>query len=225
MKNRIISFVLALTLIVSALLGTTVFANAEDSSAALMGTSLNLAENVTVKMSVDVKSETKNTDNAKVFLGDKEIKTLPVNEALTYEDYYIFEAEVAIKDFAKDVTLKLFKEGEEKPYATVTTSAAKYCENYVEKYPTGEFRNLIDALSVYADAADRYFDDSKAAAPSVPFDVSNIPDMERNGEMPEGIAHTGATLILESETTVRHYFELANGKRIENYKFFVDLDT
>ncbi|MGN0508509.1 MAG: hypothetical protein ACI4GX_04690, partial [Ruminococcus sp.] len=42
------------------------------------------------------------------------------------------------------------------------------------------------------------------------------------GTMPEGISYYGSSLILKSETTIRHYFKLAEGKEISEYTFSVD---
>ena len=214
MKNRIISFILALTLVVSTILGAAVFAGAEGSDAEYKGTSLNLAENITVKVKV---ATAKTVKSARITVDGAEAVTVPAEKIAKSGDDYLLEAEVAVKDFAKNVKFELIGEDGAAFFEKVT-SAKAYCDVYKE----GEFSGLLAALEVYAAAAAAYFDG--AAAVSVNADLSGVADASASGEMPAGISHRSATLVLESETTVRHYFTLAEGKHIGNYKFFLDID-
>ena len=214
MKNRIISFILALTLVASTIFGATVFAGAEGSDAEYKGTSLNLAENITVKVKV---ATAKTVKSARITVDGAEAVTVPAEKIAKSGDDYLLEAEVAVKDFAKNVKFELIGEDGAAFFEKVT-SAKAYCDVYKE----GEFSGLLAALEVYAAAAAAYFDG--AAAVSVNADLSGVADASASGEMPAGISHRSATLVLESETTVRHYFTLAEGKHIGNYKFFLDID-
>ena len=222
--KKLLSFILALAISVSAILGASVVVGAEANTASLKDTALNLAENITVKMQVSISSPAAG-DYALVSVpGNKPaVKTL-IADADRYGDDYLFYAEVAVKDFANAIKLEICdKNGN--AYCTEYTSAKAYCEKYMELYPDGEFVSLIDALILYADAADRYFDASKSAGAAMTANLSGVPEVTTEGEMPDGIYHRGATLVLESETTVRHYFVIEEGKYPENYRFFVDLDN
>ena len=222
MKKRILSFILAITIVISAISGAAVLAGAEEKSAELKQAALSLAENITVKMQVSVVSPDEG-DFARVTLPDGATVSTPISEADRIGDDYLFYAEVALKDFSRDVTVEICnKDGA--AYYTATTSAKAYCENYKSGYPesNGEFSDLIAALEIYAAAADSYF--YKTAAVDVTADLSAVPDSETEGSEPDGLIHRGATLVLESETTLRHYFMLEDGRRITDYTFFVDLD-
>lgn len=214
MKNRIISYILVLALVVSTILGTAIFVGAEGSDAEYKGTALNLAENITVKVQV---ATTKTVKSARITVDGAAAVTVPAEKIAKSGDDYLLEAEVAVKDFTKDVKFELIGEDGASFFEKVT-SAKAYCDVYKE----GEFSGLLAALEVYAAAAAAYFDG--AAAVNVDADLSGVADAAASGEMPEGISHRSATLVLESETTVRHYFTLAEGKNIENYKFFLDTD-
>ena len=206
MKKRILSFVLAITLVISAIAGSAVLSGAEGVSAELKQAALSLAENITVKMQVSIASP-KEGDFARVTLPGGATVSTPVAEADRYGEDYLFYAEVAVKDFAREVKLEICDNGGN-PYYTATTSAKAYCEKYKSKYPNadGEFSALIAALEIYAAAAECYFKNTEAV--QVTADLSAVPDAKYEGNEPDGLIHRGATLILESETTLRHYFML-----------------
>ena len=220
MKNRIISLILALTLAVSAILGCAVFVGAEGSGAKLKNTALNLAENITVKMNVSVDAPTEG-DYARVTLPNGKTLDTLLSDAERYVNGYIFDAKVAVKDFSKDIKLEIFRKDATEPFYTEFTSAEAYCESYKEKYPSGDFIGLIAALELYAAAAAAYFDGGEPVSVE-----ADIPESEAKigGTLPDGLTHYSATLLLESETTVRHYFTVADGHKITDYTFFVDLD-
>lgn len=41
--------------------------------------------------------------------------------------------------------------------------------------------------------------------------------MSESGELPEGVIYYGSSLLLESETVVRHYFKVEEGVKLYNY--------
>ena len=219
MKKRILSLVVTLVVAVSVILGVSIFASAENSDG-LKQSAISLAENVTLKMEVAVAAPTDGA-YAKITLPNGEVDaTQLVASAPKNGDNYVFFAEVAVKDLAKDVTIEICDKDGATLVAPATTTALAYCDAYTAQ--GGEFNALVGALKDYANAADYYFDYSKTAEAAANADFSAVADVATSGKLPEGLTHRSATLLLESETTIRHYFELADGKKIENYVFFID---
>lgn len=219
MKKRIISLLVTLVLAISVVIGVSVFANAE-STDGLKSTAISLVENVTLKMEVAIAAPTEGA-YAKITLPDEKVDaTQLVATAPKKGDNYVFTAEVAVKDLADDVTIEICNADGTTLVAAATTTALAYCNSYTE----GEYLGIVNALKAYAVAADAYFDKDKTADSAPTADFSKVADVVTSGTLPAGLTHRSATLLLESETTIRHYFELAQGKSIDGYTFFVDLD-
>ena len=75
-------------------------------------------------------------------------------------------------------------------------------------------------MESYGNAAKSYFSSGTVAEQTVTADMS-VYDFTVD-KMPEGITYYGSSLILESETTIRHYFTLADDKNISDFAFTVD---
>ena len=222
MKRRIFSLLITLVVAVSVVIGVSLTANAADEPKdVIVKSSISVAENVTLIMEVAV-AEPAEDAVATIKLPDGTTTTVPLAEAEMSSGNYLFFAEVAIKDVANDVTITIPKK--DGSNLVVTTTALAYCDQYLADTKQTEFNGLVEALKAYGDAADYYFDDNKTADSAPVADFSGVADAQKGGTLPDGIKHRSVTLFLESETTIRHYFELAEGKYIENYTFFVDLD-
>ena len=226
MKKRILSLVVTLVLAVSVLLGASLTSSAAEGDG-LKDSAISLAENVTLKMEVAIAALTDGA-YAKISVpckdGVKVDTTQLVATAPKAGDNYVFYAEVAVKDLAKNVTIEICNADGTTLVAAATTSALAYCNKYLTDYATGEFVGLVNALKAYANAADHYFDAAKNADDAVVADFSGVEEAKMEGTLPEGITHRSATLLLESETTIRHYFQLDEGKTVEDYTFFVGND-
>ena len=222
MKNRILSFVLALALIASTILGTAIFAGAENTDG-LKKTAISLAENVTLKMEVAIAEPSEGAYAKIIYPNGTVDDTQLVANAPMNGDNYVFTAEVAVKDLEEIIIIEICdKDGN--AFIEDATSAIEYCSTYKELYPNGEFLDLIEALKAYSEAAKIYFDENATAPAAAAADFSAVADVKTAGTLPAGLTHRSAALLLESETTLRHYFELADGKNIGDYTFFVDLD-
>ena len=220
MKKRIYSLLITLVAAVSVVLGTSIFASA-DNSDGLKSSAISLAENVTLKMEVAISAPSDGA-YAKITLPNGDVDTTQlVATAPKNGDNFVFFAKVAVKDLAKDVTIEICNVDGSTLVAADTTSALAYCDAYTE----GEFTALVGALKAYATAADVYFDEDKTADSAPAADFSKVANIVTSGTLPAGITHRSATLLLESETTIRHYFELAEGKSIDAYTFFVDANA
>ena len=126
---------------------------------------------------------------------------------------YKFTYQVAAKDMDKKINFTVNDK------IDVTVSVSDYLA-VLSKSDNESLKNLADSMSVYGDAAKAYFSGEAVAEQTVTDDLS-VYDFTL-GTMPEGISYYGSSLILKSETTIRHYFKLAEGKEISDYTFSVD---
>ena len=123
---------------------------------------------------------------------------------------YKFTYQVAAKDMDNKIQ---FTVGDK---IDVTVSVSDYLAD-LSKTDNESLKNLADSMSVYGDAANAYFSGETVAEQTVTDDLS-VYDFTV-GTMPDGISYYGSSLILESETTIRHYFTIAEGYDIANFDF------
>ena len=126
---------------------------------------------------------------------------------------YKFTYQVAAKDMDKKINFTVDDK------IDVTVCVSDYLA-VISETDNAFLKNLADYMSVYGDAAEAYFSGETVAEQTVTDDMS-VYDFTV-GTMPEGISYYGSSLILKSETTIRHYFKLAEGKDISDYTFSVD---
>ena len=85
------------------------------------------------------------------------------------------------------------------------------------------YKGIISALREYSSAAEKYFSKSFEGEAKTA-NMTDVPAYVKGGELPTGLKHYVVTLLLETETTIRHYFILDSGCNITDYTFYVDLD-
>ena len=132
---------------------------------------------------------------------------------------YKFTCKVAAKDMEKDIEF----------YINESIKATVSVKTYLDALDTSEsteLEELVTAMENYGNAAKEFFStDGKVA------EVNSVTAENLSGytftknDTPEGISYYGSSLLLKSETTVRHYFKLANGKSIGEFTFTVDGNT
>lgn len=137
--------------------------------------------------------------------------------------YYVFSCEVAAKEMNETITAQIItsdKKGEVYEY-----SVADYIQ-YIRDNPT-EFDektlSLVNAMAGYGDYAKAYFNnenlDANTEMDAVTADTLVSFDKQISGDLPEGITYYGSSLLLESNTTMRHYFKVAEGTDVSALSF------
>ena len=137
--------------------------------------------------------------------------------------YYVFSCEVAAKEMNETITAQIItsdKKGEIYEY-----SVADYIQ-YIRDNPT-EFDektlSLVNAMAGYGDYAKAYFNnenlDANTEMDAVTADTLASFDKQISGNLPEGITYYGSSLLLESNTTMRHYFKVAEGTDVSALSF------
>ena len=222
MKRRI-SLIVTVLLAAFVILGAQLVASAEDTPT-FLNSSLDLSGGITLKMECKVPNPTEGA-YARITLPNGTVdESQLLSDAERNGDNYVFSVAIPAKDYAKDVKLCICDGDGNAILAQTTTSAKAYCEKYTELYENGLFSNLITALDKYAEASEYYFDASLNYENATDTDLSSVADMAISGTLPEGVVHRSATLLLESEITVRHYFEIADAERLASLSFFVDIN-
>ena len=159
-----------------------------------------------------------------------QVQEVPISEATLKDGLYVFSCEVAAKQMADQIVAQIDVDGE--PVGkSATYSVVQYCKNKLDNEKTSEkLRNLLVAMLNYGTAAQNYFnyhletpanetlyDEQREMKPVNPEDLAAF-DMVITGT-DEGIAKSGASLLLEADTIVRYRVQLKEGYAIEDYTF------
>lgn len=164
--------------------------------------------------------------------GDKTIE-IPVTEGKpetkTDEDGYSFSYELYAKNMTDTVVAEVLNE-EGALCEPATYSVQTYCKNKLEKSDNAYLIGLCKALLNYGSAAQVVFNYNPDNLANAILDEAdrNLPDVDASayaiqkiGSEP-GISFLGATLMLDSEVSIRMYYELEEGANIEDYTFTIN---
>ena len=152
---------------------------------------------------------------------------------------YCFSAEVPAKEMGRQVTLRVYDgEGqavtlmlheEDLTETGFSYSVRDYLDRQIDEGEESALRDLCIAMRDYGSCAQVVFDyDAENRAELVNEDeldqvtVDALSEFEPNlGDAEGGVTYVGSSLLLKSETTLRHYFRLTDGE-IGDYVFEVD---
>lgn len=150
--------------------------------------------------------------------------------------YYRFSCPVAAKQMTDTITAQLYK-ADKAVSKEYTYSVKKYCDNAIEKSGDVNLVSLMKAMLNYGGYAQRYFNyNTGNLANTGLFDATTNPvedvnaealesyDCTTTGTKLEGI-NLGATLLLESDTTIRFYIDPDDQVNIGDYAISLDGKT
>lgn len=156
---------------------------------------------------------------------------VPVSEATPYGQFYIFTCEVAAKEMASDIYCQVVIEDDTSD--TFRYSVKEYAEVILADSATYEKDiPLVKAMLNYGANSQVYFDyhTEKLANDSVYISDADkvLPQADLTeyqhtleGEQ-EGVSYYGSSLVLMSETSVKHYFYFENEEDVETLEITVD---
>lgn len=193
--------------------------------------SLSLNGAIEVNLYVELTPEILADENAymKFTLPDGTITNVKVKDALQQGVYYIFPCKVAAKEMTDEIKSKMIvgnKEG--KVYTYSVKSYADYILNNAGQYKD-VVTQLMKALLNYGAASQELFEyntdnlanaslsDKDKALGNIDFSPYRY-SLVKNSSV-TGITCSSSALILESETTIRHYFKVDDGYSIDDYEF------
>lgn len=202
-----------------------------DEIASLYGYSISLEGDITVNFYFDVAESTATDECAYVLLtyADGSTEQIPLSELRTKissvsgDTYYIATVKVAAKDYETSVSAQIIL-GDGTEGIKYSHSVNEYA-NTIFLSPDGTYsQELIDMLAEmiwYCYNAKQYFDEVSADHLDVLVtqeQVSHYQPIICGSE--EGISYYGSSLLLESKTTIRHYFVVTGD--ISEYSFAID---
>lgn len=187
----------------------------------------NIAMNFYVELSHDLFSD----PGAYIqFAYDYWMIQVPLNKGtLSRENTYRFSCPLTSKNMTDEITAQIYSSSGT-VLASKSMSVDTYCNWVIENTKDTKTVNLMKAMLNYGASAQRLFnyrtEDLANAALAEEDKVLTAVDASayahsRTGEE-DGIKPVSYTLLLDSETTVRCYFELTGDKPIEAFTFTVD---
>jgi uncharacterized repeat protein (TIGR02543 family) len=187
----------------------------------------NIGLNFYVRLSEELAN---NPDTAMQFTVNGQVTTVSLLDAVISEKDGVvrhrFTIDLNAKQMADAVQAQVVVDGEPIGNA-VTYSVRRYCENMIAKTEDNE---LYKAMLNYGAACQVLFDYNAADLANVNLDEADkvLADVDASEYahsitgFEEGIRVHSATLLLESNTTLRVYFKLTGDKTIDEYTFYVD---
>lgn len=196
------------------------------------GATLSLAGNIGVNFHMELDDSVINDADAymQFILPNGDTSKVMVKNSQKKDDngktYYVFSCEVAAKEMSDTITAQIIRGNGKSASIKFNYSVEEYT-NYIEEHPS-EFDTkaieLVEAMIDYGNYASAYFDDSvdaEATAEMKKVTENTLSDfaIKFNGTLPTGVKYYGSSLILESNTTLRHYFEVADNIDVSKYNF------
>lgn len=188
----------------------------------LMKTSASLEGNISVNYFMLLSEEVINDESAYIqftVAGRDPIK-VPVSQSQVIDGYHVFSCEVNAKEMTDIISMQFFYGGiaafaEPHPYNVRT-----YAKHIMKNYDDEKTRNLMEAMVNYGAASQKYFGydadnlansikDENGNALITPPDYDNVKIENFNvirGQGTEKVKFYSASLILNSETTLRLFF-------------------
>lgn len=204
----------------------------QDGFTSVAGHSLTLEGNIGVNFYMCINEE--NVSNAKAIIKlpdgtqkEVNVEDLKVNGVVPGLDesntYYKITCEVSAKDIKSPLSVQIVS-GDLK--GTVYTYMVADYISSVENDTTGSFdslKPLVSAMSNYGTNASKFFAKETVEETDEMKDITaeNLAEYKAviTGTLPEGIEYLSSSLILESQTTLRHYFKVENGVDISSCNF------
>jgi len=192
------------------------------------GATVSLGGNIGVNLYMELDDSIKDNNNAymQIELPNGETVSEAVKDAkvsvVDGKNYYVFSCEVSAKEMSDKIKVQMIVDNN--PIgAEYTYSVKEYADKLLDGNNNETEKNLVKAMLNYGDYANAYFNGESL---DTPVELSNVTaetladfSMNSNGSLPNGIEYYGSSLLLESDTTLRHYFKVDDGTNVSKYGF------
>jgi len=153
-----------------------------------------------------------------------------VSEATKVGDLYRFTYKVNAKEMNDNCTLSVYDKNGKKINVQNSTavngsyvySVAKYLNEIVSSSKDSNMVELAKAMRNYGNAAQIYFAYNTSNAGGItPYKTSDFSGYVPTGmySLPDGLTYVGSSLLLNGQTSLRHYFNVDGKHSISDYKF------
>ncbi len=209
-----------------------------DGIGGLAGYSLTLEGNIGVNFFMELDDSVLTDEKAymQFTLGGEEYSTMKVSEAAEKmnddgETYYVFKCEVPAKDIETEITAQIIL-GDDTEGTVYKYTVKNYADEILgnkDDY-SEETIDLVNAMVSYCSYAKAYFSNTELAATTEMEAVTadTLADYEytvSGGTDTFDVEYIGSSLLLKSETTLRHYFngEVEGATKKDDDLWYIDI--
>lgn len=208
----------------------TVCGHFRDGIASLYGYSISLNGDISINFYFDITEATKNDKDAYILItypGGTTEKVL-LTEARTKTaggiTYYLVNPELPAKEISSIISARIVL-GDGTEGILYEKSIRGYAEtviNNADRY-SAEQVTLMEKLIAYGEAARIHFGKQSAEHQLTEITAETLAayEIQQSGAPNAGLKYYGSSVLLESETTIRHYFKLNSGN-ISDHTFLLD---
>ena len=184
----------------------------EAAGAQIWGCTMTLGEQLTLNYQVHLTAETASDANAYMLfiLPDGSIQRVPVADAkINADDLYVFPCSFPARMMNQQIYARLVTSDANSDFHGY--SGAKYLETVAADSSNEAAQELAQKTLDYGTYAEAYFDKNAAAVPEdneMRNTTISAKPVRIDGDLPEGIAYYGMSLLLRDQVAVRLYFDV-----------------
>ena len=193
----------------------------EATGAQIWGCTMTLGEQLTLNYQVHLTAETASDANAYMLfiLPDGSIQRVPVADAkINADDLYVFPCSFPARMMNQQIYARLVTSDANSDFHGY--SGAKYLETVAADSSNEAAQELAQKTLDYGTYAEAYFDKNAAAVPEdneMRNTTISAKPVRIDGDLPEGIAYYGMSLLLRDQVAVRLYFDVDDSVHASAY--------
>jgi len=201
-----------------------------DGIASLYGYSISLNGDISINFYFDVTEETRNDKDAYILITypNGTTETILLSEARTKTaggiTYYLVNPALPAKEINSIISARIVL-GDGTEGILYEKSIRGYAEALIANADSysAEQVTLMEKLIAYGEAASAHFGGETVEHQMTEITAATLAEyaLQRRGATDAGLTYFGSSVLLESETTIRHYFQLSAGE-ISDHTFLVD---
>ena len=193
----------------------------EAAGAQIWGCTMTLGEQLTLNYQVHLTAETASDANAYMLfiLPDGSIQRVPVADAkINADDLYVFPCSFPVRMMNQQIYARLVTSDANSDFHGY--SGAKYLETVAADSSNEAAQELAQKTLDYGTYAEAYFDKNAATVPEdneMRNTTISAKPVRIDGDLPEGIAYYGMSLLLRDQVAVRLYFDVDDSVHASAY--------
>ena len=193
----------------------------EAAGAQIWGCTMTLGEQLTLNYQVHLTAETASDANAYMLfiLPDGSIQRVSVADAkINADDLYVFPCSFPVRMMNQQIYARLVTSDANSDFHGY--SGAKYLETVAADSSNEAAQELAQKTLDYGTYAEAYFDKNAAAVPEdneMRNTTISAKPVRIDGDLPEGIAYYGMSLLLRDQVAVRSYFDVDDSVHASAY--------